>query len=322
MTTLKRGSKGNEVQRLKIYLNMLLDPSPNLDTKDPKFDAATEAAVNRLKDQAQLPMDGKVDAATWGAIGQDWGTMMFRERKMIEDLNQVCLAARSKELVPEWMWRLAKASNYVDGPLDIDRAGFFKAYMEKWGSLSMSQIEGLNQLLDFIDYDPAITDLRWAAYLLATVKWECANTWKPIEEYGKGAGHDYGKEITVTGSDGKKYKNRYYGRGYVQLTWEANYKSMSQELSMGEELWLRPERVLEAEIAYKVISLGMTTGKSFANKHKFEDYFTDGKTDYKNARRMVNGLDHASDIAEIAKALEAMLKANTKTAVLPQPTAP
>ena len=43
---------------------------------------------------------------------------------------------------------------------------------------------------------------------------ECANTYRPIEEIGKGKGRPYG---TPT-SNGKTY----YGRGFVQLTRKTN----------------------------------------------------------------------------------------------------
>ena len=32
--------------------------------------------------------------------------------------------------------------------------------------------------------DPKLDDPRWAAYMLATVKLECANRWKPVTEFG------------------------------------------------------------------------------------------------------------------------------------------
>ena len=44
---------------------------------------------------------------------------------------------------------------------------------------------GLDSLLNAIIADTEITNIAWAAYMLATVKHECANTWRPIEEYGK-----------------------------------------------------------------------------------------------------------------------------------------
>jgi hypothetical protein len=49
--------------------------------------------------------------------------------------------------------------------------------------------------------------------------------------------------------------------------------------------------------------------------------FSDGTSDYKNARRMVNGRDHAQDIADIAikfeKVLSAANPADGATAVPP-----
>jgi putative chitinase len=297
MQKLQKGSKGKNVTLLKHYLNKVVRPSPGLNEADNKFGQDTESAVITFKTvQALAPVDGVVDAKTWGEIGRMLGYQVWQEDALAT--------------LPQWLVSISTGVPMVDGPLDIDRSVFFQLFMEHFGPLSESQLHGLDALLEFIDRDPAITDVRWAAYLLATVKWECANTWQPIEEFGKGAKHSYGKEVTVTGSDGKKYKNRYYGRGYVQLTHEDNYRTMSQELNMGDELLIHPERVLKPAIAYKVISLGMTTGKSFANGHKFADYSTGKKKmDYVGARHMVNGIDHNHDIAEIAKQLETMLMA-------------
>ncbi len=85
---------------------------------------------------------------------------------------------------------------------------------------------GLLRLLECLPQDPEVTDARWAAYMLATVKHECADTWRPIEEYGKGKGRPYGTPVTVTAPDGTQYVNAYYGRGFVQLTWKLNYDKM------------------------------------------------------------------------------------------------
>ena len=41
---------------------------------------------------------------------------------------------------------------------------------------------------------------------------------------------------------------------------------------------------------------------------KLGDYINDSKTDYANARRIINGLDHAEPIAEAAIKLEAILR--------------
>lgn len=38
--------------------------------------------------------------------------------------------------------------------------------------------------------------------------------------------------------------------------------------------------------------------QAIANGHSFDDYFVDDSSNYKDARRMVNGCDHAQDIAD------------------------
>ena len=50
---------------------------------------------------------------------------------------------------------------------------------------------------------------------MSTVKHECPNTWRPIEEFGKGAGRD-GKPVTVIDDGGHSVGNIYCGRGFVQ----------------------------------------------------------------------------------------------------------
>lgn len=100
----------------------------------------------------------------------------------------------------------------------------------------------------------------------------------------------------------------YFGRGYVQLTWWSNYAKASVALGRGFELLLDPELVKTPEVAYKLMSLGMRTGKIFANGRKFKNYFTDSATNYEGARGMVNGKDHAADIAKLARKFESVLR--------------
>lgn len=294
---LKKGSKGKTVKTLKIYLNILVRPSPKLKENE-TFDQATHEAVIKFETQEGFnKADGVADARTWAAMGKHLGHTVW----LIDELTHI----------PDWILNLATRQPVVDGPLNFNREIFFSMYMEEYGALNTSQLWGLEKLLDFIDRDPDINDVRWAAYMLATVKHECANTWKPIEEYGKGAGHDYGKDVTVTGADGKQYTNKYYGRGYVQLTWKDNYSKMSKNLSLGDELLIRPAGALEPETAYKIMSYGMRNG-SFTGK-KLSDYITATTADYKNARRIINGVDQWALIKGYAENLEAMLKASLIT---------
>ncbi len=127
-----------------------------------------------------------------------------------------------------------------------------------------------------------------AAYVLATAFWESARTMEPVRE-------------AFWKSDGWRKDNlRYYpwfGRGYVQLTWERNYRHAGKQL--GIDLTTDPDVAMQPEIAVKVLVLGMVEGW-FTGK-KLSDYFGAGRADYRNARRIINGIDKADTITTIAR---------------------
>ncbi len=193
----------------------------------------------------------------------------------------------------------------------LDRDTFLSTYQASH-PLKPTAANGLAAILDCLVEDPEVIDVRWAAYMLATVRHECAGRWQPIEEFGKGKGRPYGVPVTVADADGTQYTNVYYGRGYVQLTWRKNYDQMGRALNMGNALVLHPEHALEPATAYQIMSLGMRkgmfTGKSLAS------YIHDDVCDYLNARRIINALDRAADIQGYAQEFEALLTANIAAA--------
>lgn len=172
----------------------------------------------------------------------------------------------------------------------LAKEGLFKQY-------SQSQVSGLNLVLDTWD-SAGLKDLRWLAYMLATVYHETAGTIQPIKEYG---GIKYLRS--------KKYWP-YYGRGYVQLTWEQNYRLMSKLWNAGHEeqidLVKTPDRAQEPRIAVFILFEGMTNGYSgdgdFTGK-SLEDYFNNKVTDFVGARHIINGTDKAEKIAGYARVL-------------------
>jgi len=72
----------------------------------------------------------------------------------------------------------------------INRKKFFDGYRAAWGSLKHGQVAGLEHILGLMEQDADLSDIRHAAYMLATVKHECADTWQPIIERGTPAYFD------------------------------------------------------------------------------------------------------------------------------------
>lgn len=172
----------------------------------------------------------------------------------------------------------------------VDKEFFFKKYRQNFGTLNQSQVNNINVLIDTYDSDDLMERLSWLAYIFATCYHECAATWHPIREYGKGKGHPYGIPDSITGQT-------YYGRGWVQLTWKYNYEKASNKL--GIDFVNNPDLVMEINNATKICFTGMREGW-FTGK-KLSNYFTDNITDWVNARKIINGLDKANLIAQSAK---------------------
>lgn len=180
----------------------------------------------------------------------------------------------------------------------INRAKFFDGVRHGPfpGKLTVKQANGMDAILNAWEAQDEMTDLRFLAYMFATTFLETDATMQPIAEYGKGRNRKYG-------SPAGPYKQVYYGRGYVQLTWLANYKKASEYF--GVDYVRHPDYVMRPSDAANIMLWGMRTG-AFTGK-KLSDYFSGAKSDWYNARRIINGTDKAAHIAEIAKAFYADL---------------
>src|SRR5438477_330627 len=92
-------------------------------------------------------------------------------------------------------------------------------------SIIPKQFEGLSAILSKWK-EVKFTDIRWLAYILATVYHETARTMQPIEEGTKGRGRRYGTKVKMSGIPYETPDKIYYGRGLVQITWYENYNKM------------------------------------------------------------------------------------------------
>jgi putative chitinase len=180
-------------------------------------------------------------------------------------------------------------------------------------TLSGEEVDGCNAILKAMEGAP----LSHTAYALATSFHETASTMQPIKEYG---GEKYFHRMyDVSGArpqlciangnncagDGAKY----FGRGYVQLTWKNNYKRAGDKC--GVDLVARPDLALRPDIAATILRKGMDegwfTGKRLADYLPSKGPAT--RTQFTAARRIINGTDRAAQIAEHAIKFQIALEA-------------
>jgi len=140
--------------------------------------------------------------------------------------------------------------------------------------------------------------LQQKAYILATTEWETGNTFAPVREA-------YWLTEAWRRRNLRDYYP-YYGRGYVQLTWDFNYRRYGELL--GLDLLGNPDLVMRPDIALFILVHGCKFG--VFTSHKLEDYINSGHCDYWNARRVINGIDKATEIEAIAKNWEQWLRQN------------
>jgi putative chitinase len=169
----------------------------------------------------------------------------------------------------------------------IDRKVFFDTVRGSLfkGGLSQPEVNGISAILDEWE-KRSLSDLRWLAYMLATTFHETAGTMQPIREFGRGRGTKYG--------------TTYYGRGFVQLTWETNYAKASKVV--GVDLVKFPDRALMLPVAATILFDGMINGW-FTGK-KLADYISGATCDYEGARRIINGTDRKVLIAGYAMSFQ------------------
>jgi hypothetical protein len=195
--------------------------------------------------------------------------------------------------------------------LTVDIKKFFESYCAQFGELNREQEEGLKAIIDAFAQDVELEDIRHAAYMLATTYHETARTFKPITEYGRQSYFSKydGRYGNTRPGDGYRYR----GRGYVQLTFRANYQKASERLSRlthrypdRVNLVENPDLALDPNIAADILLMGMCEG--WFTGRNLKRYIQGDKKDYYNARRIINALDKAEDINHYAEKFEAVFE--------------
>ncbi len=168
---------------------------------------------------------------------------------------------------------------------ELHNAGsFFAGIRRVCARLTDVQVETVNQLLTAASAWP----IGWVAYGLATAWHEAC--FVPQNEWGRGQGRPYGVP-------GAHHGQIPYGRGLVQLTWDANYEWADQALGLGGALLADFELANRPDIATRILVAGMASGH-FTGK-KLADFIAARGTHagFVQARRIIDGQDKAELIA-------------------------
>lgn len=196
----------------------------------------------------------------------------------------------------------------------VDREVFFDILRKGLlgPTLDKGEVSGCDAILDAMAGAP----LSHTAYALATAYHETAHTMQPIRERGgdryffrmydpQGERPALAKAHEQRPGDGV----RYYGRGFVQLTWRCNYRKAGE--AFGVDLIGHPDLALNMKLAGKIMRFGMDTGL-FTGK-RFLSYLPASgpatAAQFTAARRIINGRDKDTLIAGYAEKFQRALQA-------------
>ena len=196
-------------------------------------------------------------------------------------------------------------------------AGGFDILRAKFGTLSQSQVGGINRIVTAM-HDDGELSYPQGAYILATIWHETARTMRPIAEYGKGRGRTYG--TWYINSKGQRYsfkngnKNTvylqsecphlFYGRGDTQNTWYDNYEKLSKVF--GVDFLQNPDLLLTEKWSTVATIYSMKVG--LYTGFKLNDFINSSTKNYVGARRIINGTDKDDLIAGYAVTFEKALR--------------
>jgi len=183
--------------------------------------------------------------------------------------------------------------------MSINRETFYSLYIHHFGIIQhQSVVDGLNFILDSMYGEYKFDYQSHESSFLAQIKHETGGLFQPITERGS---KEYFNKYEPDTQIGKNLGNRhigdgylYRGRGFLQVTGRENYRKFSDLIMV--DLISNPDKALDPTISYKIsyygVRAGLFTGVSFYR------YMNSARTDFKNARRVVNGLDKADKIAK------------------------
>lgn len=191
----------------------------------------------------------------------------------------------------------------------MNRAKFFLAVRMDpvlfAGNMQQSAVDNINKFIDEFERR-SLPLLTWLAAMLATTLGEVGRAFNPVREGFKSSDAEAQAYVRRNFPHYSQVYNglMYYGRGYVQLTWLANYQKFRTEIlaRFGVDIVAVPDAVLRPDIAIYILFEGMIRGV-FTGK-KLADYFTATATNW-YFRPIINGMDKAAYHASMAQRFNA-----------------
>lgn len=205
--------------------------------------------------------------------------------------------------------------------VDVDAviAGVKEQLGGKRRNISSKQEENLRAVLDTILQDATLNTkeinvaLKQVAYLLATIKHETANTFEAIRERRA----DPNRQPGVAAQQARYFDTGFFGRGFVQLTHEDNYRRLGQRIGVGNQLVQNPDLALRPDIAAQIALTGSQEGlfrrDRQGRRYTLDRFINANRTDFFNARNIINGgNDKAGQIAGTASTFFDILSGSTR----------
>lgn len=174
---------------------------------------------------------------------------------------------------------------------------FFQMYRElldKDKKLTQREVDALNIFLDLVIKNKNYFTIPQWAYTFASVFHETFHTFEPVVE------------AFWLSEEWRKKNLRYYpwhGRGYIQETWEFNYKK--NELRTGIPFTKNPDLALVPEHAFNNMIYNLKNGDYTGRRLDY--YINKNRKSYVYARYVVNGKDKRDLIASYAETFELIL---------------
>jgi hypothetical protein len=172
----------------------------------------------------------------------------------------------------------------------INRKKTYQNLNAQFGKLSQKQVDGLEAIFNMWEL-LGLKDLRWLAYILATIWHETDKTMQPIEEYGKGKGKKYGARVWYSGKRYNDILHIFFGRGHTQNTWRDIYLKLTLANKKGWDFVNKPDLLLEMEPSIWATFHGMITGLYTGRSLRM--HFNTTTNDPTGARKIINVTDKA-----------------------------